>query len=403
MALTFARGLSFGSRALVLLLLARVAPPSAISNAAIAVTLADTARLVFDLGVEVWLVRAIGSAPNIEQASDSADAGLVLRLISAALAAAAVWTIARFVSDVGIRFALAGALLTATGLFSGVPIAVMQARFELIRLRFSLIPILLFGVIAVAAASHFVSDAATLLLALGGFESIAICAALVQCRLAPIRRIRSTKARLLSGMRECIPVALYNGLVGGYTRLDVWLLAFFNIAALPTYTVAYRMYQPAGLCLAAIGGVAYASMTRAVRGDARTKIGVSHRMLVAAGTCTVFLVVGFIALSTGAVSYLFPQYPQAVYASIPLALLLPITGYNGICVAMLFAQGRLYALCRLAGFNCLAFAAILIELIPAYGATGAAAGMLCGELVSMVVLTSLVRSSFVVARPVSAS
>lgn len=388
--LTLARGLSFGGRAVVLLLLVSILPPPEVNYAVIAVTLADTARLVCDFGVEVWLVRAIGAARSEAGGQIEAKAGLAIRLVAAMLASVAVWFVAKWIVNLRNSLALTASILTLTGLVIGVPIAVLQARSQLPRLMFSVVPLLAVGLGVVAALTHVAANGTLALLVLAVFEAAATVASLLQSKLAPKLNFRSYSGVLIR-VREFLPVASYNALVGSYMRLDVWFLAWLNPAALPTYTVAFRLYQPVALAAAAFAGVAYAAIARQISGnpDARMVLGV--RLLLGVALAALGVVVGFLAATSSMVVHWFPAYLAAIAVLTPLALLLPIVGINGICVAMLAARGRFPTLCAVATFNLVIFAVALRALIPAFGASGAAAGLLIGETCSLCVLAWLVR------------
>jgi O-antigen/teichoic acid export membrane protein len=404
--LTLARGLSFGGRAFALLLLAERAAPGELAAATIAVTLAETARAVGDLGLEVWLVRTVGLTADGGSRRRAANAALTLRLIGGALAALAVWVIAREAAGLAPVLAGAAAALAITGLAVGVPVAALQGRMQLSRLMRSLVPILALGLAVMVMAAHAGAGAAVLLFVLAAFECAAVGATARQAEIAAPWRSRLPWRELGALLRECVPTAVFNALVGVYSRLDVWLLAAAGGAALSTYTVAFRMYQPASLLLGAIAGVAYARMARALGPGGPPRDGqspgapppgarrrVTLPVLVAGVAGAVALVAGFDGLGVWALDHPFARYADAEPVLLTLGFLLPVAGVNGLLTAVLAARGRFVVLCRLAAFNLVVFTVALRALIPAYGATGAAMALLIGESCNLGVQSWLVRAS----------
>lgn len=391
LSLTLARGLAFGSRALALLVLARIATAQEVANAAIAVTVAETARLIGDLGVEVWLVRTVGQARNAEEALPAIQSAFAVRLGVAVVASVFAW-LACIAWHIPASLTGASVLLTVTGMVIGVPVAVLQARLQLDRLLFSLIPLLAAGLVAVVSlVPLYASPGSMALWILSGFEVAAVYAAMMQSGLARFWKFRFSCEQIRKLLRSCFSVAIYNAIVGAYSRLDVWLLASLSATSLATYTVGFRLYQPFGLVMAAIGGVSFASFARAMS-DAKSDAAVmSRRFLLAVSSLSIVLGGVLILGGTCIVELFFSNYQGAKRVLYPLAAMVPIMGVSGVLVAVLTAEGRFGSLCKAAAFNLLVFAVALSKLIPAYGASGASMGLLFGESCNLVVLIWLVR------------
>lgn len=391
-----ARGLAFGGRAVLLLLLAWTATPHELSGAAIAVTLAETSRVVFDLGIETWLVRAIGLARDRESDLRARQSAFALRMLCATVAAIGVYFIATSIASLNPRLAGAAAVLTVTGLLGGVPVAVLQGRLQLHRLLTSQIPILAVGLVTVfiEARMHVVTDA--MLITLGAFESVAVMAMIRVSGLGNWAAGRTNLQDLRALMRECAPVALFNILVGAYLRLDVWFIAALAISSLPTYTVAFRLYQPTILLLSSIAGVAYAAMAKNIGRDSTSKLSVGVWTVLGGAGFMLALALIMRILGGLAIDQWFSRYTAAKRVLLVFAFLLPVVGTNGMLTAIFSAHGHFRMLSKLAAFNLVVFAIALFELVPRYGAVGAAAALLLGEIANMCVQIWLVRDCVIV-------
>lgn len=388
---TLARGLSLGGRAIVLLVLAWTGTPASLASSTIIVTLAETARFIGDLGVETWLIRRMGLAESVTHGAKAGRIALWLRVICAAAAAVAVWYVARAVASLGPGTAAIAALLTITGLITGVPIAIMQARLEMHRLLYSQIPILIVGLTFVVSAARHHASAESTLFILAAFECLAVGATLLQSDLLKPLNRHVSLTDIGDAFRDCLPVALFNALVGAYSRLDVWFLAWMSAASLPTYTVAFRLYQPWSLITASIAGVAYAGMARTVRHRANLGIIVTRKLVLTGLACASGLMLILIGAGVAVICQFLPQYRNAILVLAILALLIPIMGFNGLCTAVLSVAGKFNTLCRLAGFNLLVFATLLLALITPYGAAGAALALLIGETCNALIQAWLLR------------
>lgn len=391
LALTLIRGLLFGGRALVLLALALVGQPGAVASAAVAVTLAETARFVFDFGIDVLLVRAIATAATREAQTRAAFEGLMMRVGGALIGAPLVALAATLFLHLRPGLSVAAAVLTMTGLISGVPVAVLQGRLQLQRLGYSAIPLLGLGLGVLVYAAARGAGNSLLLLALAGLEGAAALAAFAQADLLRAPRAMPSAADFKSLMRRCAPIALFSGIVGAYLRLDVWVLASLAPLSLATYTVAYRLFQPGSLLVASIAGVAYASIARSW-GTIRATRPTGAQLLLIAATL-VALGCAFFPVALWITARLYARY-SGVQALLPIfAALLPIVGANGLCTAVLSAHGRFTPLCRLGAFNLVVFGAALLVLVPQRGALGAAAALLISESINLCIQALLVLRS----------
>jgi len=385
LALTLTRGLLLGGRPLVLLALAWAATPSVLAAAAIAVTLAETARIVIDFGIEIWLVRAIATASTHAEQVAAAHAGLLIRATTASLGACIVAAIGLGLLRLNGGLASAAALLTFSGLISGVPVAVLQARLQLQRLFFSLVPLLAAGIAIVLFGAYRRIGPTLLLTMLSGFELLAAAVALGQAGLVTNQLPLPGRRDLVRLTRACAPIAAFNAIVGLHLRLDLWTLSVFAPASVATYTVAFRLYQPASLVVASVAGVLYASIARSL--GAGLVLQFTAKRGLALGTLLLSLGIAFLVTGSWVMRHFYMTYPAAAPLIPVLATLVPIVGFNGIGVAVLYARAQFATLIKLAAFNLTVFAFALLMLVPTHGASGAAWSLLVAELGNLGALT----------------
>jgi O-antigen/teichoic acid export membrane protein len=258
----------------------------------------------------------------------------------------------------------------------------MQARLEMHRLLYSQIPILIVGLTFVVVAARHHASAESTLFILATFECLAVGATLLQSDLLKPLNRHVSLSDIGDAFRGCLPVALFNALVGAYSM---------SAASLPTYTVAFRLYQPWSLITASIAGVAYAGMARSMRHPANVGITVTRKLVLtglAGASCLMLIIIG---AGVAVICQFLPQYRNAILVLAILTPLIPIMGFNGLCTAFLSVAGKFNTLCRLAGFNLLVFAAVLLALIPPYGAAGAALALLIGETCNALIQAWLLR------------
>ena len=391
--LTLGRGLAFGSRAILLLILARMSTQHEFIEATIAVTLAETFRVAADLGVETWLVRAIGIAGSATAEARAVQSGVTLRIIGALGGAAIAALIALGPLRLSGWFAGAAVVLTITGLIGGVPVAILQARMQLHRLAQSQIPILMAALVVVYVEAREHWSTAEILLTLAMFEVGAMIAMLIAADVHRWMRGLLAVRGLGAVIAECMPVGTFNMLVGIYLRLDVWYITIYAAAALPTYSVAFRLYQPAVLVISSMAGVAYAAMTR--RFGQRQPEMRPHD--VGTGFSTVVVTVGLSAIlwfgGPQFISWAFPHYARAAGVVKIFAMSVPIVALNGMLTSILAARGQFVPLIRLAAFNLVVYALALRVFVPLYGAIGAATALLLGETLNTGIQAWLVRAS----------
>ena len=391
--LTLARGLAFGSRAILLLILARMSTQHEFIEATITVTLAETFRVAADLGVETWLVRAIGIAVSPIEEARALQSGVTLRIFGAVGAATIAALIALGPLGLGGWFAGVAAVLTITGLIGGVSVAILQARMQLQRLARSQIPILVTALVVVYVEARAHRSTEVILLTLAMFEIGSMIATIIVADVHRWMRGLLTVRDLRVVIAECTPVAIFNMLVGIYLRLDVWCITIYAAAALPTYSVAFRLYQPAALVTSSMAGVVYAAMARRFGlqqpGTRRHDVGTGILIAVATVGLAVLLWFGGPKFISG----IFPHYARAAGVVRIFAMSVPIVAMNGMLTSILAARGRFVSLSRLAAFNLVVFALALRFLVPAYGAIGAATALLLGETLNTGLQAWLVRTN----------
>jgi O-antigen/teichoic acid export membrane protein len=117
-----------------------------------------------------------------------------------------------------------------------------------------------------------------------------------------------------------------------------------------------------------------------MRRSPRIEIEVSSKAIIIGIAVAAVLMSTLAAIGNLAIDQFLPRYRDAKGVLMILTLLIPVLGFNGLCTAALSVRGRFITLCKLAAFNLVLFAILLLAIVPSCGAAGAAMALLLGEI-----------------------
>jgi O-antigen/teichoic acid export membrane protein len=388
-----ARGIPLAARVLTLLALARYTSEQDFAHAALIVAIAEAGRLVADLGTDTWSIRAIATSKSEDARALIIGDSLAVKALASSLLILSLWIAqSRLLPPMSITDLLLITMLVLSSQFVGLATSVEQA---LAKLR-SLLPILaasysLIFVIALLAATR-TADGRLSLMAFGLCE--AIVAGILLARLSDFQAVHwpTNVLRSASRMaRASAPVAALNVMIGLYSRLDVMAVAQISSAAVATYSIAYRLFQPFSFAAAGLGLAVYARSSIAAQFSLAAQRAIVQRSIATAliagslGTVLLWL------LGPTVVEGLFAGYSDAVPVLRMLAPLVLITAIGGSLTGILMGYGRFNAVLGIASLNLVWIGALLSWLVPTKGATGAAQALLMAEATNVMLQLWLVR------------
>jgi O-antigen/teichoic acid export membrane protein len=239
----------------------------------------------------------------------------------------------------------------------------------------------------IAAGGELV--AVTIAFALGSLAGLTISAILLRRRFPPVHRTDFRRSRARQLLRHGTPYGFSALLNMGVFRIDaVMLQAMVGAAAVGTYGVAYRFFEPLLFASWALGGLVLPRLVRDHASDRRTD---TFSVVIAV------LLVIYLPIAVGApfaASSLIVELFSAQYAPATSAVLWLTSASVFYAVAhqsrtALVAVGARGTLVWTAG-SFLAFnVALNLVLIPRYSFTGAAAATFTTEVIEAVVLLGL--------------
>lgn len=388
------RSLAVGARLAALLVIARSRPPDELAAFALALALADVARVVADCGVDVFSLREYGR--DGEALERTARGVFATKLLAGGLAAiASLVAVLVFVPPSRYAELLPIAALPATQLLITYFLQLELARGRVRRLLWPLGSAygLSFSLLAVMALLHVA--------ALYAFWVVAFCEGAAAAYLWTEEGAILTRAGLwaqarggdvLRLLRRSFPIGLASMLGIVYYKLDLLIVS----ALLPAhdvglYGLASRLVDPlnmiGGSWIATLGAT-FARRWQQDRADYRRA---SLRLLSAAGLAGLIFCIIMAIVAYGFLGRWFPAYADGAFLVFLLGAVLITRQLNYALTTLLISAGReglMPGLAFLVTVVGLSFVAIGAEL---FGIKGAAFGLLTGDAFAMVVQGSLWR------------
>jgi len=271
--------------------------------------------------------------------------------------------------------------LSGWGEFIGVSLRCLRAR----RQEALLLLVLRAGTVvsaAVALAAGASLRGMALALGLSPLPAIGLGAVLLRRAAATDAAPRAAPSAVL---RESFPLALHGGLLLLSPRVELlvlqWLLAGGD-PALGFFSVALNVIWFLSMVPTAIAAGAMPALTReALRGEGPVRRRTAATLALAGAPAAVGLVLVARPLAE---ALLGAGYVPSDYAAVAaglrvMALALPAMFLSAVVFAALIAAGRASWLPRLTAARVALAFALAFVLVPALGARGAAAGLVCAE------------------------
>lgn len=388
------RGTPVAIRLCVLLLLARSVGVFDFGVATMLIAIAEIGRVVADFGIDTWVTREFARQPSVRTQQvlfrRVFSAKILLGLTTGAIASFIAIVVSPW--DYFFPALLSGALIPCA-LLTNLVIAYYQAHLRAIDLAGR---VLLGGAFALTFAAYLLWLSPTVWVAvcsLLGWEVVLLFLLLYTLR--PEVVVTSfghiSSGHLLSLIRTTWPIALTAFLVTLYSRIDILALgAMLGTAAVGLYGFAYRLTEPFLFIGASLATSIYAQLA------AETASGRVPRTRMVAGLMAALISYGVLSLiailvvSNALIAKFFVEFAQADTLVTLLAVALVVRIANVGCTAVIQAYGRFLWVTKVAAMNVITISALLFVLVPRFGVEGAAAALLIGESVNLVVQSVLV-------------
>lgn len=388
LSIAIVRGAPMGCRVLLLLAMARLSSAGELNRAAYAIAIAEAVRIVVGGGVEVWAVRAISRARDIEgEEARTSSAMALVRLLFGFCGGLVAAALTGLSGDGSALLAVVAGGLVFAGESLAVPTLYHLARSSSGRL----VPVSLFFAALVMACG--------IGLLLNGAGATAVCATVATGELlAGAYMLRGMRvagvlvafpgivARGLSVIRDSMPATAYGGIVALYSRVDAVVLNAFSAAAFASYTVAFRATQPFYFVSGAVALAAYAhQMTRSAQPEELMRSAFRRLLAVifAGATVAALLTYGVCALL---ISIAVPKYVDSLLPLRFLCATIPFVAANCVAQYALAGTARYAAMVGVAMVNLISTLVLLWVLVPMQGAQGAAMALLAAQVLNSAVL-----------------
>jgi len=393
-ALVALRATNLAARLGLLFVIARLVPPAEFGMVVFALSIVEIAKVVSDFGMDTLAIREYavggGASGSTRFAGALAASKLVLgSIVYVALAAYFMITQSPAQAELGLVIGLS----TFTALLINFSLDHFQARLSVIKV---LPRVVLLNLGLTAAAVLALPQIGDLRLKALCFPVIELAGGGVLLLALRHEELLGKPAFLFGGIsalvRRSLPIALTGIVIMVYSRLDVLVLASrLGETAVAYYGIAFRLTEPFQLAAAAFGMSVFSRFSALFQGESRTSLRPTAVRYVAPTLgygLVAALVVGWLAPPL--VTRWLPAYAAAVPILRILAGALVFRTMNATLAGILLGAGRFQLLTALAVWNLALTYALLMLLVPRFGAPGAAWAALLGEAFNMLLHAVLV-------------
>jgi O-antigen/teichoic acid export membrane protein len=397
-AIILLRGTNTASRLAVMFLIARGFAPSVFGIVVLAFTVTEIAKVVADFGVDTLAVREYAVLDTPEAWSSFAGVVALAKLVCGVLVYLVVAVAYLLTQDgVQLQIGLVASLLLLTNLWINFSVDFFQGRLETAQV---LAPSLICSTASVLAIALLFWGAPNLIWGLW----VLVCFELLNgllLFLALRKRLHVQPAQvqaqqLRSLLLRCLPVVSTALIVALYTRLDVVVInTFFSAAQVGYYGLAFRMTEPFLLVAASLAMSIYSRMASLLSvGELLRARGflVRYSAVLTAYGLVACLLLGIVAPIV--VTTLLPAYSAAIPIVQLLAVTLFVRTINSGLNNAIMAFGHYAMITGIASFNLVFIGAMLLVLVPRFGAAGAAMALLIGEVINTLLHLGVLRRLF---------